>query len=526
MIGEPGPRDPDDDRIVVMLERRAARGVGVGSTLGERARAIAQRDGRVGTDRVAPVVRGGPLSLRSRRAALASLVATLVVAAGLVALIGLRPAIEPLSASPSPSGGAVGSPEVTPTAPPPAAVWDAISWRLVGSREIVFAAHSSKFVIDAVAWRGGVVAIGYDIDPDQIVGRVWRSRDGTDWREITTGGPPFDHISLDRVFALGDRLVVTGRDRRAELAGAENDPGTPVAFESADGDTWRAVSDTGSPWLRPQLVAARAGGGQILAVEDAADGSGRLWHSGEGRAWSSTPLGTVFPGAVISDLAWTGERWVAGGVVGERPLSMRQPWGTGAVWTSADGSTWSAAAIDAPLLSIGRFAIGRGGIVAIGGRTGGGPIVLSDALWRSDDGSVWTPQSFENQLLLLLSDGDRIVALDRRDDQGLRVRGSFDGVDWHDVEVRGVGQFDPGHPETLDGWVFSGDLRPAVLTPGGIWALGREHVSSVEGVSDTEAELRWFGTVGALEGSATFPPRPLPGSNDTPCEPAGQECDP
>src|SRR4030067_817788 len=78
--------------------------------------------------------------------------------------------------------------------------------------------------------------------------------------------------------------------------------------------------------------------------------------------------------------------------------------------------------------------------------------------------------------------------------RGRRARGSFDGVDWHDVEVRGVGQFEPGHPETLDGWVFSGDLRPAVLTPGGIWALGREHVSSVEGVSDTEAELRWVGT--------------------------------
>lgn len=521
MTGGIGPRDSDDERIVAMLERRTSRGVGVGSTLSERARAVAQRDSSVRADRVAPVAHGRPLSFWSRRGALESLVATLAVGIGLAALVALRSGSGPLWTSP-PSSGIVTSPGVASAEPPAAVAWDAITWRLAGSREIVFGAHSSKFVIDAVAWRGGVLAIGYDIDEDQIVGRVWRSSDGTDWREITGGGPPFDRVSLDRVFALGERLITTGRDRSAELAGAENDPGIPVAFESADGDTWRPVTDTGTPWLQPQLQTAVLGGGTILALE-----GGRVWRSTDGRRWQVGPLDDSLLAKEIVSLAWTGERWLAGGVVGERPTSMRQPWGTGAVWTSPDGATWSPAAIEAPQLSIGRFAIGRSGIVAVGGRTGGGPIVLSDPLWRSEDGVVWTPLTFENMQLLLLSDGERIVALDRRDDQRLRIRESFDGQSWRDLDVRGVGRFDPARPETLDGWPFPGSLsQPTVLLPGGIWALGREHVSSVEGVSDTEAELRWFGAAGALEGSATFPPRPLPGSHDTPCEPAGQECGP
>jgi hypothetical protein len=509
-----------------MLERRVARGIGQGSALGERARAVARRDDHVGTDRVASTVSVGGARRVTRQhagAALASLVATLVVAVGLVIAFTSRPVGGPLSTSPSDGSGLGGSAGATQTElRPPATAWDAITWSLVGSREIVFDGDSSQFIVDAARWGGGVVAIGYDIDATKITGRVWRSSDGTDWRELTSGGPPLDRISLDRIFALGDRLVITGRDRSTELGGATDDPGTPIAFESRDGDTWRPVTDAGSPWLRPQIVAAVAGGGMVLVLDGIERGF--LWRSKDGQTWTSASLAEVFPQALIGSLAWSGDRWLVGGVVGERPEGFWSPWGAGAVWTSPDGANWSPATIDAPELSIGRFAVGREGIVAIGGRTGGGGITLTDPLWQSDEGTTWTPLAFDNQQLALVSDGERIVALDRLDDQRLRIRESFDGSTWREVEVLGLGRFDPAHPETIDGWLFPGNLQPTVLIPGGIWALGQEHLSSIEGESEIEAELRWFGTVGRLPGAATFPPRPLPGSNDVPCEPVGQEC--
>jgi hypothetical protein len=407
-----------------------------------------------------------------------------------------------------------------------AAPWDAITWRLVGSREVVFDADSSQFVVDAARWGDGVVAIGYDIDGRTITGRVWRSNDGVGWREISGGDPPFDQVSLDRIFGLGDRLVITGRNRRAELAGASGDPGTPVAFESTDGEAWRPVTDLASPWLRPHVQMAASGGGSSLVLDT--DEDGRLWLSSDGQTWSSFRLAEVFPHAVIRSLAWGGERWLVGGVVGEPPEGgfPGSSWGAGAVWWSSDGTDWTRAEIDAPELSVGWFAVGRDGIVAIGDRTGEGPIVLTDPLWWSEDGTRWNSLDFDNRQLVLLSDGDRIVALDRLPDDRLRIRESFDGRTWGEVEVHGLGRFEPAKPETLDGLLFPGHLQPMVLTPGGIWALGREHVSSVEGISETEAELRWFGAVGRLSGSAPFPPRPLPGSNDTRCEPAGQECGP
>jgi hypothetical protein len=516
-----------DIPIVAMLKRRAERGAALGASLGERARAVARRD--EGPDTTDAVPATTPVRLRTRmpratRMGAASLVATLAIAVGLVALIGLRPEPGPLSASSSPSGSPVDATAATPSGPPPAA-WDAISWRLVGMHEVVYGAHSSKFVVDAVPWRGGVAAIGYDIDEDRIVGRVWRSSDGSDWREVTSGEPPFDHVSLDRLFPLGDRLVITGRDRSAELGGAENDPGAPVAFESMDGEAWHPLTDIDSPWLKPSIVAADSGGGTTMVVEGTWAMDGHLWQSSDGRTWSATDLDAVLPGTIVTDLAWTGDRWLAGGVKGAPPTQAHQAWGTGAVWVSADGASWEPAGIDAPLFGIVQLAIGRSGIVAIGGRTGGGAITFSASLWRSDDGSMWTPLALENQQLVLLADGERIVAVDRRDDQRLRVRESFDGASWQEVDVRGAGQLDAEHPETLDGWAFPGSLlQPMVLTSNGIWALGREWVSSVEGVADTEAELRWFGTIGREPGSATFAPRPLPGWNDTPCEPAGQEC--
>lgn len=518
MTGGRRPADPVDERIGAMLERRALRDAGLGTTLGERARAVARRDGALGDDVVPAAVHservhgGAP---RPARTMIASVVATIAIAAGLLVAVGFRPQAGPPAAPPSESAS---SPLM------PASPWEAITWRLAGSREIVFDADSSSFVVDAAPWGEGLVGIGYDIDGATITGRVWRSTDGLDWREITGGGPPFDRISLDRVFALDDRLVITGRDRTRELGGAPDDPGTPVAFESADGESWAAVRDANSPWLRPGLHAAASGGGSILALEEGDDS--RLWRSGDGRTWTSTPLGEVFPQAVAGSIAWTGGRWLVGGVTGERPPGWvgRQSWGTGAVWVSPDGVRWTSASIDAPKASMGPFAVGRAGIVAIAGRTGGGAIILSESLWRSVDGSTWAPLAFDNFQLRLLSDGVRIVALDVPLDGRLRARESFDGATWRELDVLGLGAFDPADPATLDGMYFPGNFQPVALTPNGVWGLGREFRSRIEGVSDTESELRWFGAAGRLPGAAPFPPRPLPGLNDTPCLPAGQEC--
>jgi hypothetical protein len=235
------------------------------------------------------------------------------------------------------------------------------------------------------------------------------------------------------------------------------------------------------------------------------------------------PLEEAFPGTSIATIAWTGERWLAGGVAGDPTDNYQR--GTGAIWVSENGVTWSPATIDAPGENIGRFVTGRDGVVAVGWSTGfGGAIVLTQPMWRSNDGDSWIRMHPDGLRVVVVSNGDRLIALDMLRDGRLAMRESFDAEQWTAVDVWGLGRFDPENPATLDGHVFPGQFDRVLLTAGGIWAISQQRVEDTSGV-ETEVEVRWFGEPGVVAGAATFPPRPEPGANDVRCV-GGQPCGP
>jgi hypothetical protein len=505
-----------DDDLREMLERRVARAEGLGDTLPERARAVARRPGSRGASvtRFAAGGRDRRVAAPRRMPAAASLVATLVVAIGLLAVLAGRPE----AAMPG-----VGSPD--PSHPPASSVpgsldpWSAVTWRRAGTSRPPFApwGEPRRFLVDVVAWGNGVVAVGYDFEGDHATGLVWRSSDGLDWHEVAVGDL-FDGVAFEAVLALEDRLVARGRHRGAGIPPGE--AGWPVAFESTDGASWAPLATEDTPWARTGELQFVAGGGHVLALDT---GDGRLWRIADDRSWTSAPLEKAFPGTSIATIAWTGERWLAGGVAGDPTDNYQR--GTGAIWVSENGVTWSPATIDAPRMNVGRFVTGRDGVVAVGSSTGfGGAIVLTQPMWRSDDGATWSRLTLDGRILRVVSDGDRLIALDTLVDGRLTLSESFDGEQWRSLEVRGLGRFDPENPATLDGHVFPGQFDRVLLTAGGIWAISEQRVEDTSGV-ETEVEVRWFGEPGVVAGAATFPPRPEPGADDVRCV-GGQPCGP
>jgi hypothetical protein len=105
----------------------------------------------------------------------------------------------------------------------------------------------------------------------------------------------------------------------------------------------------------------------------------RMWTVGDGGA--TTPAeGEGFAGATVDGVAAAGDGFVALGrdVADLRPVA----------WTSVDGLTWTRHQVDtdvfAPDEQVHDLTAAAGGVVAVGGSPGGG------AVWSSADGVSWT----------------------------------------------------------------------------------------------------------------------------------------
>ena len=450
-----GPqRDPFDVALRDLIDRRAA-GSSVGGRLGERARLAAEAESRATRlggatshgfeDRRRHPPRSGRTAGIRRRPWQPSWPSRFwagmpddrippssgAPAGGSAAASN---AGAPGSLSPAPPTPLIPTPEPTP--------WTSLTWRPVGSREVVSSSGPNHYLTDAVAWGGGVVAVGYDFEPDRITGRIWRSLDGADWTEVT-GGPPYDGIAVEHVYSLGGRLVATGRDRTAELAGAQNDPGQPVAFGSSDGVTWTPVTDASSPWLGDSDRQVASGGTNVLVLERgvarpavAIDRLGRHVDVTPGRRAVRCRGDGDGPRPGPDRAGLRSGPWCPG----RRKLHPTGPAGVAAAWTSPDGQRWAPATVDAPGISLGAIGVGADGLVAFGDVIGRGTgIRLSMRAFQSADGASWEPIDLPaNQLMRMVSDGTRIIVVDIDSNQPARVRESFDGRTWSELPSLGV----------------------------------------------------------------------------------------
>jgi len=191
-------------------------------------------------------------------------------------------------------------------------------------------------------------------------------------------------VQLQRIIWTGARFVGIGVARDAD--------GTAI-LDSPDGVTWSRQAAFGANQLPAALAAGPHGVLAVLAGDDHV----AAWSSPDGLTW--TVREDAFPGPtadgasggpirfIVRDIVATETGWLA---VGRVDPVCQLDCGTDPVrplvWTSRDGSTWTAQdEVGEP----------RGGMNAVA-RTGDGFVAVGlgrsrAAVWMSGDGSTWSP---------------------------------------------------------------------------------------------------------------------------------------
>ena len=247
---------------------------------------------------------------------------------------------------------------------------------------------------DVAAGPPGIVAIGYagrlaTTGLSEFDSAVWFSRDGATWERLASPLGTAGHAAL-RPAAIawsGDRFVIVGEDR-ASLSGA----GADLQTARAAAAVW--TSPDGRAWSRVQDGAVFDVGGFLDTMEDPSSGGMRDITTGPG--------GLVAVGDVC-DAAAPGE------------AAHCSP----AVWTSADGASWSRANVPAGVEGwLGSIAATRTGYVAAGSEicaagAGTGASACPTLVMTSADGRTWLRRSFPQDRYLrgLTRLGDRLFAI-------------------------------------------------------------------------------------------------------------------
>jgi hypothetical protein len=237
--------------------------------------------------------------------------------------------------SPTPPATPTG-PATSPTPWPPAEAWQRLT---------DFPAEDAIEVTSATATAdGGFVAVGFRATPgESFFGRregvVWRSADGLAWvRDVPAA---FDRATLEQVVSLGSDVFAFGVVSSCPL----------VFFDPCTDD---------------------------------ADAGNTVWRSSDGVEWQELPQWASLVEAVIDGVTVADGRLIAYGATGDDL--------TPALWTSADGETWSEQGQLGDLNPISAFGAGPG-VVALGTRYNQGTEELEAVAVFSPDGSTFEPAS-------------------------------------------------------------------------------------------------------------------------------------
>ena len=222
--------------------------------------------------------------------------------------------------------------------------------------------------------------------------------------------------------------------------------GHAAAWTSTDGRTWTAAADEAA-FDQHQMVAVASGKPGFAAVGLTCNtqecSASAAWTSTDGQTWRAAAAIPAAGGmtAHSSAIVAGGPGWVVGGYSfpsGDGPSPV-------GVWTTTDGSSWTASTVSDP-------AAGGGGEAALG--TDGGVIAAfasndarmvavgsvttstahREAVWTSSDAKTWTRSedspSFEGGAMNAVAwDGKEFVAVGL-DDSGAAAWTSADGSTW------------------------------------------------------------------------------------------------
>ena len=292
-------------------------------------------------------------------------------------------------------------------------VWqssDGADWtRVPGAR--AFSAKTpgwNAVVLAAARIQSGYVAVGMDQqgDASSANASAWYSADGDHWSRATVADPA--GRTMDQVLATTSGLVALGEAGYSFHAGMGL--GTAI-WTSADGRSWSRVPAAAAPPLGTRLssVAAAPGGGYLAAAEQEYTGAtteqvkplaAGVWRSTDAIHWApveGSPLG-------VASIALRGSTVVAVG--SGRPADLSQP---ALAWHEAGGAKWSGGPLPAPSglpsgVGLGATLVvdGISGMLAIGERTDGAD-ATSLVVWSSADGTTWTADSLPAPLATAIS---------------------------------------------------------------------------------------------------------------------------
>ena len=228
----------------------------------------------------------------------------------------------------------------------------------------------------ATAGGPGLVGVGGD--------NAWYSVDGSDWSLAAVPALPVEvlarpasdrYVAMTGVTAAGNDLVAWGMAEVPVAGNPDEHLVVPLLWASRDGRTWIDVVD---PEM-DSVTAVAAGPGGFVAAGQAGSGAA-VWFSADGETWEKDSDGAFTSPADLRlvSAAATSAGYVVVGNDGQC-LSTSCPDQDIAIWTSADGRSWSrvpSADLFTGAKAYGAFAWGSG--FAIGGAYDGKP-----AIWIS-----------------------------------------------------------------------------------------------------------------------------------------------
>jgi hypothetical protein len=279
-------------------------------------------------------------------------------------------------------------------------------WAQIRDEEGALGGPGGQGIKGMAAGGPGLVAVGVASLGDDRDAAVWTSPDGLTWTrvphdEANLGGPNWE--SMNAVTAGGPGLVAVG-------VASLGDDSDAAVWTSPDGLTWTRVPHDEVIFggdRRQVMNAVVAGGPGLVAVGYDEAGAGRdesggaatdaaVWTSADGLTWTRIPHDEAALGGHNSQgmngVAAGGPGLVAVGydnaAEGRAGLDSNA-----AVWTSPDGITWTRVPDDQVFGNyrwqmMNAVTLGGPGLVAVG--YDGAVTSYDAAVWTSPDGVTWT----------------------------------------------------------------------------------------------------------------------------------------
>ncbi len=252
--------------------------------------------------------------------------------------------------------------------------------------------------------RGGLIVVGgvSGNQTETTVPTAWHSTDGRTWTKAQVATPALARMAAvaahpGEVVAIGDwRVTVPG-------GAADQTVNQMYAWFSTDGATWSQIDLPESSGFVPAAVTSWSGGFAAIGQLDGVDRVTSVWTSADGKTWQKSPqeFGRFLPTA----MAALGDRVVAVGNYdnAQGDAAVFVP----ASWSSTDGLTWVESRASARQIATGfgdvtvvgdeLVAIGANylGIAADALRVAGSssapttPPMPAANVWISNEGSTW-----------------------------------------------------------------------------------------------------------------------------------------